>query len=316
MLIQVVQVMRSRFLAAVSVVTGWLVPGLGWAQVPAAQAIAGTQVWLVPPAGFGPAAGFTGVRHGAAALQVLDLKGTNYYRQSAGFSPARFEAKGGKVVEFRQLTAGSYPAQLARVRVTPTQESAQLLFGDSTFAVLLDARYPAADTATGAALRRSLLSATYQKPDGGGAPMLGNTVFVLEEKKSPFALAQARNGHYTYALGGQRKADYGTEPLVTVSTYAYNPSITAADISRQALARQSGLTGYVARKMSSDKVNELVTYETEGFAQLQGKRVLVYQQVTVIGNTAVSLLGLAHQDFDTILPQFKRLTHTITARPR
>ncbi|MBT9392751.1 hypothetical protein KLP40_06210 [Hymenobacter sp. NST-14] len=309
--------MRSQILAVASVVAGsWLQPGRSLAQAPAAQVVAGTQVWLVPPAGFGPAAGFTGLRRGPAALQVLDLKGSNYYRQSPGFSAARFEAKGGKVVEFRQLTAGDYPAQLVRVRLTPTQESAQLLFGDSTFAVLLDARYPVADTATGAALRHSLLSATYRKPDDGAVPTLGNTVFVLEEKKSPFALAQVRSGHYTYSLGGQRKPDYGTEPLVTVSIYPYNPSVTAADISRQALSRQNGLTGYTARKMTSGKVNDLVTYETEGFAQWQGRRVLVYQQVTVIGNTAVALQGLAHQDFDTALAQFKSLTHTITARTR
>ncbi|RIY09226.1 hypothetical protein [Hymenobacter rubripertinctus] len=292
----------------------WLIPESAWTQALATQAIAGTQVWLVPPAGFGAAAGFTGVRHGGAALQVLDLKGSNYFRQAAGFSPARFEAKGGKVMEYRQLTAGDYPARLVRVRLTPTQESAQLLFGDSTFAVLLDARYPAADTATGSALRRSLLSATYQKPDRAASPLLGNTVFVLEEQKSAFALARASQGQYTYTLGGQQKPDYGTEPLVTVTTCAYNPSVTAADISRQALSRQSGLTGYTARKMTSGKVNDLVTYETEGFAQWQGRRVLVYQQVTVIGSTAVVLHGLAHQDFDSAPAQFQCLTHTI--RPR
>ncbi|UPL50362.1 hypothetical protein [Hymenobacter sublimis] len=280
-----------------------------------ARAVAGTQVWLTPPPGFTPAAGLSGFRRGGAVLQVYDLKGSNYYRQAAGFNPARFEARGGKVLDFREV-AGTYPARLVRVQLGAAQESAQLLFGDSTFAVLLDARYPAADTATATALRRSLLTATYQKDGSAGATSLANAVFALEEKKSPFALAGAQNGQYIYALGGQRRADYGTEPVVTITTLPYNPSLTAADISQQALARRAGLTGYSARKMSSTKVNELVTYETEGFAQLQGQRVLVYQQVSIIGSTAVAMQGVARQDFETALAQFKALTHTITARKK
>ncbi|SDX35813.1 hypothetical protein [Hymenobacter psychrophilus] len=300
---------------------GW--PQVGTAQTmspvsapePAArQAVAGTRVWLSPPPGFGPAAGLTGLRRGPAALQVMEMPGSNYYRQAAGFNPARFTARGGTVISFSTLQVDGYPAQLARVQLSPTQETSQLLFGDSTFVVMLDARYPVADTAAGAALRRSLRSATY-RPAAADAPVtLGNVVFVLDEPKSPFALALARRGTYTYTLGGQRKPDYGTEPQLTVSTYPYNPSITAADISDQLLTRPDGPRAYKPRKMSSGKVNDLVTYETEGFAQLQGQRVMVYQQVTVIGNTAVALQGIARQDFEQALEQFKSLTHTIKAR--
>lgn len=293
----------------------FLLPLGVWGQAPGpARAVVGTQVWLVPPPGFTAAPGLAGFRRGEAVVQVYDLKGGNYYRQAVAFTKARFEARGGKVLDFREVQS-AYPARLARVQLTPAQESTQLLYGDSTFAVLLDARYPAADTATATALRRSLLSATYQKTEGAGsAAALPAAVFALDEKKSPFALADVRNGQYLYSLGGQRKPDYGPEPTVTVMLLPYNPSLTAADISQQALGRRAGLLGYAARKMSSAKVNELVTYETEGFAQLQGQRVLVYQQVSLIGSTAVVMQGVARQEFEAALAQFKSLTHTITAR--
>ncbi|MDU0371612.1 hypothetical protein ACFPAF_14500 [Hymenobacter endophyticus] len=283
-----------------------------YAQV-AARPVAGTQVWLVPPTGFGPAAGFTGFRRGEAALQVIELKGGNYYRQVAGFSKERFAAKGGNVLQYQEIQGQPYPARLVRVQLSPALESAQLLFGDSTFAVLLDARYPAADTALSTAMRRSLLSATYHKPEAS-APSLANAPFQLDEKKSPFALAETSRGRFIYSLGGQRKPTYGTEPIVTVGSFPINQSVTAADISQQALSQQPGLVGFMPRKQTSGKVNDLVTYETEGFAQLNGKRVLVYQQVTVIGSTAITLLGIAQQEPETALAQFKSLTHTITAR--
>jgi hypothetical protein len=269
----------------------------------------------VPPAGFGPATGFAGLRRGEAVLQVFDLQGSNYYRQAAGFSQSRFEARGGKVLDFREVSGLAYPARLVRVRLSPTQESAQLLFGDSTFAVLLDARYPAADTALATTLQRTLLSATYQKASPG-RPNTAGMVFAFEEKKSPFALAEAQAGRYLYTPGGQPPAPNSPEPAVTVTLHPYNPSITAADISQQVLAQRPGLSGYSARKMTSGKVNDLVTYETEGFAQLQGQRVLVYQQVTVIGSTAVAMQGIARQELEPTLAQFKSLTHTITARKK
>lgn len=288
-------------------------------QVPAnaqeaARPVAGTQVWLVPPTGFGPAAGFTGFRRGEAALQVIELKGGNFYRQVAGFSKERFAAKG-NLVQYQELQDKPYAARLVRVRLSPVQESAQLLFGDSTFAVLVDARYPATDTALATAVRRSLLSATYRKPEAG-VPSLANAPFQLDEKKSPFALAETSRGRFLYSLGGQRKPSYGTEPVVTVGSFPINQSVTAADISQQALSQQPGLLGFMPRKQTSGKINDLVTYETEGFAQLNGKRVLVYQQVTVIGSTAITLLGIAQQEPEIALAQFKSLTHTITARKR
>ena len=101
---------------------------------------------------------------------------------------------------------------------------------------------------------------------------------------------------------------------VAVRLADYNPGITAADVSQQMLGHYPTLQGYTARKTSSAKVNDLLTYETEGFAQLNGQRVLLYQQVSVIGNTAVSMLGLAHDDVEATLTQFKALTHTIKPR--
>ncbi|MCA8830902.1 hypothetical protein [Hymenobacter pini] len=277
------------------------------------RAVAGTQVWLETPPGFQPATGFTGLRRGDAILQVVELKGGNYFRQVSGFTKARFEAKGGTVLQQQDITGRPYAARLVRVRLSPVQESSQLLFGDSTYAVLLDARYPAADTALGTALRRSLLSATYQQAVPAG---LSAAPFVLDEKKSPFALAETDRNRLVYSVGGQRKASYGTEPLVTIISFPINASLTAADISRQALQQQAGLSGYTPRKQTSGRINDLITYETEGFAQLNGKRVLVYQQVSVVGSTAVAMLGIAQQEMEQALGQFKSLTHTITARKR
>lgn len=276
--------------------------------------VPGTHVVLVPPEGFGPAPGFTGVRKGDAAIQVYDLTGSNYFRNAASFGKARFEARGLKVLAFEELTVQGYPARLARVQNSPTQESMQLMFGDSTFAVQLVGVYPTADATTGTAIRQALLSATYQK--NLASDPFAKAVFAFDEKKSPLAFAKTTANLYVYALGGQKKDDYGTEPLLTVTPLPYNPSLTAADISNELLSTLTrfGFTGFTARKMSSSKINDLLTYETEGFGQMQGQRVLLYQQVTIIGNTAVAMQGLARQDFETAIGQFKSLTHTISAR--
>jgi hypothetical protein len=202
------------------------------------------------------------------------------------------------------------------VQNSPTQESLQLMFGDSTFAVQLVGVYPAADAATGAAIREALLTASYQK--NLPSDPFAKAVFAFDEKKSALAFAKTTANLYVYALGGQNKEDYGTEPLLTVTPLPYNPSLTAADVSNELLSTLTrfGFTGFTARKMSSSKINDLLTYETEGYGQMQGQRVLLYQQVTIIGNTAVAMQGLARQDFETALGHFKSLTHTISARKK
>lgn len=304
----------ASFLIFVSLVVSAVAVQAQSAAVP--RLVPGTHVVLVPPEGFGPAPGFTGVRKGDAAIQVYDLPGSNYFKNAASFGRARFESRGLKVLEFQELMVQSYPARLARVQNSPTQESMQLMFGDSTFAVQLVGVYPSADAATGSAIRQALLTASYQK--NLPSDPFAKAVFAFDEKKSALAFAKTTANLYLYALGGQKKDDYGTEPLLTVTPLPYNPSLTASDISNELLSSLTrfGFTGFTARKMSSSKINDLLTYETEGFGQMQGQRVLLYQQVTIIGNTAVAMQGLARQDFETALGHFKSLTHTISARKK
>lgn len=299
-------------------VASWLIGG-GLVAAPAqaqpaagAQPVAGTHVWLQPPPGFTPAPGLTGLRRGAAVLQVFDGQGGNYYRQAGSFTATRFAARGGQVLELQDVSAGSYPGRLARVRQAGPQETTQVLFGDSTFAVLLEARYPAADTATATALRRSMLGARYQKSTPGNPQ--ATTIFEFDEEKSPFRFARAEAGTLYYTPNGQPPA--GTTPTLAVRLADYNLGITPADIGQQMLQRYPALQGYTVRKLSSAKVNDLLTYETEGFAQLSGQRVLVYQQVSVIGNTAVSMVGIAQTEAEATLAQFKALTHTIKPKRR
>ncbi|QIX60373.1 hypothetical protein HER32_03885 [Hymenobacter sp. BT18] len=296
---------------AVWLVGGGLMPAQAQ-QAAGAQPVAGTHVWLVPPAGFTPAPGLTGLRSGAAVLQVFDGQGGNYYRQAGSFTATRFAARGGQVLELQDVSAGSYPGRLARVRQSGTQETTQVLFGDSTFAVLLEARYPASDTATATALRRSMLGARYQKNADSNSQSA--TIFQFDEDKTPFQFAQAEAGTLYYTPKGQPRAE--NTPTVAVRLADYNLGITLADISQQMLQRYPALRGYTVRKLSSAKVNDLLTYETEGFAQLNGQRVLVYQQVSVIGNTAVSMVGIAQAEVENTLTQFKDLTHTITPKRR
>ncbi|UYZ64681.1 hypothetical protein [Hymenobacter weizhouensis] len=269
--------------------------------------VAGTHVWLVPPVGFGPSAGLTGLRKGEAVVQVMDLAGTSFYQHAAGFGKARFEARGARVVDFQELTVQGYPARLVQLEQAGAPSSVQLLFGDSTFAALLVGRYPAPDAATGAAVRQALLSAAYEK--NAAAPSAG-AVFVLDEKKAGFTLKKASATRYEYALSGSAESASG--PVLVVRTVPYHPSRTAADISQEQLERMAGLSDYRARRTSSVKVNDLVTFETEGPARQQGRPVLLYQQVTIIGSSAVVLQGIAApENGDVTVAQFKALAHTI-----
>lgn len=278
----------------------------GYVRVPA------TRVLLLPPAGFGTAPGFVGLRRGNDAVQVYNLPATSYYANAASFGPAKIMARGGKVLADEALQVQGYPARLIWAEPQPARRAYQLAFGDSTFAVLLTTTpYPAADTATGAALRRALLSARY---DVGTAPdPFARLSFTLDNKASRFTFARQMGNQLVYTLAGSRTEPLGNEPVVTVIPMPFSSAMTAADVAQDLVTtlRQYGLTEYTVRRAATTHPHELESYEVEAYGKLRGQKVLIFQQVTVLRNTAIALEGIARDDYEANLAEFRKLAHSI-----
>ncbi|MBO3270579.1 hypothetical protein [Hymenobacter defluvii] len=288
-------------------------------EAPAAEALpAGyvriptTRLLLLPPTGFGTAPGFAGLRRGNNAVQVYELPTTNYYTNAASFGPTKITARGGKILTDNAVQVQGYPARLIWAEPQPARRSYQLAFGDSTFAVLLTTTpYPAADTATGAALRQALLSARY---DRGAAPdPFARLGFTLDDKASRFTFARQMGNQLIYTLDGGRAEPFGNEPVLTVIPMPFSSSMTAADVADDLITtlRQYGLTDYTVRRTATTHPHELESYEVEAYGKLRGQKVLIFQQVTVLRNTAIALEGIARDEYEANLAEFKKLTHSI-----
>ena len=277
----------------------------GYVRVP------GTSVRLLPPPGFGTAPDFAGLRKGDAALLVHEMRGSNYYASQASFGGERVAARGGKVLADNELMVAGYPARLVVSEPRPGWRAYQLAFGDSTFAAIVTTQYPAADTAAGAALRRTLLTARYDT--NPAADPFARVGFRLNDQASGFRFVRAVGNRFLYARTGTSPDLPGSAPVVTVIPMPFNSSMTAADVAAGLLGtlRQYGLTDYAVQHATTTHPNDLETYEVEGYGKLRGQKVLVFQQVTVIGNTAVAMEGLAYDDDPATLADFKKLTHSI-----
>lgn len=282
-----------------------MAPPAGYVRVPS------TRLLLLPPPGFGTAPGFAGLRKGDTALLVHDMRGSNYYANAASLGGERIAARGGKILTDSELEVDGYPARLVASEPRPGWRAYQLAFGDSTFAAIITTQYPAADTAAGTELRRALLSAQYDK--GTPADPFARVGFRLDNTASSFTFARAMGNQFIYARAGNAPDLLGSAPIVTVIPMPINRSMTAADVAAGLLGtlRQYGLTDYAPQHVATTHPNDLETYEVEGYGKLHGQKVLVYQQVTVIGNTAVAMEGLAHDDYAATLADFKKLTHSI-----
>jgi len=278
----------------------------GYVRVPT------TRVLLMPPVGFGTAPGFAGLRRGNVAMQVYDLPTTSYYANAASFGPAKITARGGKVLTDDVVQVQGYPARLIWAEPQPARRSYQLAFGDSTFAVLLTTTpYPATDTATGTALRQALLSARYER---GTAPdPFARLGFRLDDKASRFTFARQMGNQLVYTLAGSRAEPLGNEPVVTVIPMPFSSAMTAADVAKDLITtlRQYGLTEYTVRRTATTHPHELESYEVEAYGKLRGQKVLIFQQVTVLRNTAIALEGIARDNYEANLEEFKKLTHSI-----
>ncbi|MCW3788518.1 hypothetical protein [Plebeiibacterium sediminum] len=127
------------------------------------EIVAGTHVMLTPPEDFIKAKNFTGYQKGEEAIiNVMDLNGGNYYSNAASFKRETFEAKGLIVSEFEELKIDGYEAKLVVLKADANLIAINVVFGDSTFSVMITGTYSTLEPKIGEQVKASLLSASFQ----------------------------------------------------------------------------------------------------------------------------------------------------------
>ena len=68
----------------------------------------------------------------------------------------------------------------------------------------------------------------------------------------------------------------------------------------------------VIKNASTNKLNGFNCYQREVYGEINGKKIMLFECLVVIGENVVVMGGVADEDFDNYLVKFKNLAATVS----
>lgn len=300
----------------------WTVPGMG--QVGRAPVlglgadsadghvvISGTRLSIIPPYGWAQTHAFPGLldSSGSSVIQVYDLPDGNFFRDGKSFSRESFQAKGAKVLSFKELKISGFPAKYCYMEGDSAKRIMALIFGDSSFSATLIGLYPDSSATTGEAIRDAYATISYKKSQV--IDPFETAPFSLDTGASRFRFAMFSKPLYIYSLDGREPSE--GSPFLTVTPYPRKAGVSLQDVSEGLIIKemQNGLESPQLDNISLDSVNGCEAYEVEIHCQLGGQKGVLYQFLASKGEHTIVIEGVTNNDIENNLKSFKSLAHTI-----
>lgn len=271
--------------------------------------IPGTRVFIVVPDGFKISTTSPAIEKGNSGLvQAMDLVGGNFYTNAATFSKEKFEQRGVKVFEYKELKVNGFPAKLAFIQGDPQTKIYNLVFGDSTFSTMIMGAFASTDIKTGEQIKQAILSIYYDKTNK--VDPFATAPFKLDDTKSIFKFAKFSASMYMYSVGGVNKNSYDNEPyFMVISIPREGATLKAIADDMAEIVKDSNI-----KNISEGKTNGFQSLKREVYGKLNGKPTLLFQHVVLIGQSAVVMQGIADSNFDKNIIEFERLSNTVEKR--
>ncbi|GAB2825091.1 hypothetical protein [Ferruginibacter profundus] len=274
--------------------------------------IPGTRLFVIPPVNFSVSKTFLGLQKGESSmLNVYDLVGGNFYTNTATFSKESFEKQGVKIFDYKEIKVDGYPAKYISMQGDPAAKAIALVFGDTTFSVMIMAAYPVNEELTGKQIIDCLNTIYYDKSKKIEPFETAN--FSLSDKESKFKFYQYSSNLYIYSIDGKDNSSDKEAPILLVTQLPMSNSATVKSISDMMIgkAQQYGLTNPEIKNISNEKRNGYDTYQAEVYGQLQGKSGVIYICSVAKDDKAIVIQGIAKKDIENNLAEFKKLAATI-----
>lgn len=267
--------------------------------------VPGTHVYLVPPEGFEPAAGFAGFTKGSIFIRVYDLN-TSY--AEAPVLKTEYERDGAIVFDHREFEIDHHPAQYVYLQNEPRIRSCILLFGDSTFSCTVMASFPSDDVSVLPSIRKAIESVYYDKT--AKADPLAYMPFTLDESASVFRYAKTSEGRLLYSVGGKTKSDRANEPVIAISVLEGDYKAPGLAIALKENLHKAGFKLEEEKNISDTTVNGKVAHVSELYGMQNGKKEMIYQLVIIGSEKALVIQGFATSRMEEYLKAFKQLALT------
>lgn len=287
-----------------------------WAQNSKYVSIPGTRVQMTVPAGYMVAETFFGLQKDrTTGIQIFELKDRPYSEIAVGFTKNELQTKGAEVYDFREMSVAGYSARYACLPGDSGFKVSTLIFGDSTFSVMMVGAYPAGNLALQKQVEQALTTAKYNNT--AAIDPFALSYFKLDDTDSKYKYAKTTGDNmYIYSLNGEVKDNYMSEAAVTATPLVLDSGKTAESVGNILLEdmKKYGLTETVVTYKSLKKVNGFDAYEAIIYGQVAKQKHAVYHLVVSKASRGFIVQGIAQQDFEINMQQFEKLAHTISVK--
>lgn len=275
--------------------------------------IKGTRLSIIPPKGFTESKTIIGLEKGEiAVIQIMDLVGGNFESNTATYTKAEFERKGLTVLEFKELTIDGFKAKFSNIKGKDNRELVQIVFGDATFSVMVNAIYPSnlRDELL-PDITNSLLKVKYDKKmivDPFSA-----SHFLVDPNTSKFKFAKASANMFVFSENGIDKVSYENEPIALITSYPFDKTMTKEAVIESmvnGLLQQRFIKKEI-KNTSKKNINGYEAMEIELYLEHNSKDKLAFMTVLIKDNIAISFSGVAESNFEENISEFKKLTNAI-----
>ncbi len=274
--------------------------------------IPGTRLYIIPPRNFEVSKTFTGLQKGEGSMiNVYELTGGNFYTNAANFNKAGFEKQGAKVFDYKELEVNGYPAKYISMQGDPQAKVYGLVFGDSTFSIMIMGVYPTSDELTGLDIIKSLNSINYDKSKK--VDPFETASFILDDKSSTLKFYQFNANLYMYTPAGKDIAGDSLAPFVIVTPFPKDNSTTSKMAVQMMIdkAKMYGMINPIMKNETEEQLNGYETYQVEVHGEMQGSTSAIYMCAVSDADKTIAIQGVAKKDIEENLKQFRNLAYTI-----
>lgn len=275
--------------------------------------IPGTRLYIIPPPNFKVAENFSGLEKGdSSKFLVNDMIGGSFNINADAFTKYKedYEKQGAKTIDFKEIKINNYPAKFFHTQGDGMHHLCVIAFGDSHFITTIMINYLAADDKTGNEIINSLNTIYYDK--NKIITPFEVTIFSLDNTKSKFKLSENMGSIYYYTINGIKNNEDKDAPKFIMSQVTKDSTMTVKSIIEGAILQQEGWQENPELKnISTVKINGYDTYQVEVHGKIKDKDRLLYYCVVAKGDKAIILQGVATNDREDNLQEFKKLATTI-----
>jgi hypothetical protein len=272
--------------------------------------IKGTRLSIIPPKGYFESKSIIGLeKNETTAIQVMDLVGGNFESNTATFKISEFEKKGISVLEFKDLKINGFKAKYANIKGADENERALLVFGDSTFSVMVIAFFPSSSrNELIQEIKNSFFKIKYDKTIV--IDPFASSAFKIEKNDSKFKFASASANMFTFSENGIVKKSYEDEPILIITSYPFDNTMTKEKLIEDGVNGliQQGFVKKEVKNISKERINGYEAVEVEIYFEHKKENKLVLMTVLIKNDKAIVIYGNAKSKFEENIKEFKKLT--------